>query len=251
MPFRLQDVVGQSLDRSNKQVKVLNIPEDFQSAQVKALFGKCCHGRFEKVYVPSDCGPRCTRNRCSGRWIDCEDPVSRGFAYITFMEHKHAQSAIDMNGRGVDSLILSVTWAKNVNTIESAIEKSQKWAQACEEKDAEFARKKAIVCSSQSQIVVSQSTECPLDFQFEGKIKARPDAHRGNKLTRGFIEVNPKQLPVLKSHPLWQDGFKTDVFWHRKQCSNHETRFPGDVVTFTVTVGSTSEGMQAQHVQLK
>lgn len=156
-----------------------------------------------------------------------------------------------MNGHRVDSLVISVTWAKNINTIESAIEKSQKWAQACKDKDAEFARKKAIVCSSQSQIVVSQSIECPLDFQFEGKIKARPDAHRGNKLTRGFIEVNPKQLPVLRSHPLWQDGFKTDVFWHRNDCSNRETRFPGDAVTFTVIVGSTRDGMQAQHVQLK
>lgn len=252
MPFRVQDIDGQCPDRSNKQVKVTNIPAHFQSAQLKGLFGECCHGRFEKVYVPSECGPCCTRVRCSGRWIDCEDPVSRGFAYITFMEHKHAQSAINMNGQKVDSLIIGVTWAKNINTLESAVEKSQKWTQACMDKDAEFAHRKAT--ASQSQMIVSQRPvciECPLDFQFEGKIKGRSDGHRGNKLTRGFIEVNPKQLSVLRSHPLWQDGFKTDVFWHRNDCNNRETRFPGDVVTFTVTVGSTREGMQAQHIQLK
>merc|ERR1712072_652366 len=91
-----------------------------------------------------------------------------------------------------------------------------------------------------------QAVEVTSDFQFEGKIKGLNGCPRG-KLSMGVIELSPGQMQLLCRHPLWQDDFKSDVFWHRNDCSNRETRHKGDVVMFTVIVGSGGNGMQAQN----
>lgn len=174
--------------------------------------------------------------------------MNRGFAYITFYEHEHAQKAIDtFNGHGLDNLIMQVSWAKNANTLETAIEKSAAWADACKEKDAMAKRaSKAQVAPQKSEVDVHPKVS--ETFRFEGKIKGRDDGNRGNKMTRGFIQVSPL---ILQRHPHWQDSFKPDVFWHRNDCSNRDTRFPGDVVTFTLIVAPSGDCMQAQDIQLK
>jgi RNA recognition motif-containing protein len=184
--------------------------------------------------------------------------VSRGFAFITFWEHEHAKKAIDtFNGTTFEHAKISVMWASDANSLESAQEKSAEYAKACMEKDVQWAQANKLAklhklagCAETSHEVANMSHEVSLDFRFEGRIKARSDGGRAGKQTRGFIVVSPNQLQILQRHPLWKPGFKSDVFWHRKDC-NDETRYPGDTVTFTVIVGSQGDGMQAQHVQLK
>jgi hypothetical protein len=235
IPFRVQDGDEHDPDRSKKQVKISNLAPSVQSEHLKHLFNRCCNGRYEKVYVPSECGKCCTRFNCSGRWKDCEDPVPRGFAYITFHNHQHANNAIDMfDGHGLDNLIMSVTWARAVDAPATApvnpVVKHE--------------------CTKVTKAIMVNNVKVPSDFQFEGKIKALNGGPRG-KLSMGVIELSPDQLQFLYRHPLWQDGFKSDVFWHRNDCINRETRCKGEMVTFTVIVGSSGDGMQAQHVVKK
>jgi hypothetical protein len=277
MPFRVQHADDDLSDRSNKQVKISNLSAEVHSDRLKKLFEKCCNGRFERVHVVGECGPECTLHRCSGKWMECEDFVCKGFAYITFFEHKHAKNAIDMFNRlSLDNLIIEVTWAKNKNTLESALEKSAAWARACGSVAASQTGADAVIdahrsCSQPtirtqqahsnsvvrtSQVVASSrpiglQASVPVDFRFQGRIQARSDGRRG-KLTRGHIELSPNQLQLLHQHPSWQDNFdKSDVFWHRNECDDRATLSPGCVVTFTVSVGSSGVGMQAQHIQVE
>jgi hypothetical protein len=253
MPFRVLDGDENNPDRSNKQVKISNLASWVQSEQLKDLFLPCCNGRFDKVHVPSECGTCCTRYNCSGKWKECKDPVSRGFAYITFYEHKHAQAAIDkFNGKGMDNLVMSVTWAnqkKNANTLGSApAEPTVRHDYTPVTGRAQQACTKVVqIATGACRRPESTLVEVNSDFQFEGEIKGLDGCPRG-KLSMGVIQLSPQQLQLLQRHPLWQDGFKSDVFWHRNDCTNRETRRQGDRVTFTVTVGVRGDGMQAQHV---
>jgi hypothetical protein len=266
IPFRVQDGDENGPDRSNKQVKISNLPTCVESEQLMRMLQctcanihprqkcpkECCHGRFEKVFVPTQCGPSCTKGyNCSGnKWRGCEDPVPRGFAYITFYNHQHAEDAIaKFDGHREDNVVISVTWAKSANTPGSVFVKPA----------AKYECAKAITCAQQvcmkstastDKIVASRRPTVTSAFQFEGTIKGLNGCPRG-KLSMGVIELSESQQQLLRCHPLWQDGFKSDVFWHRNDCSNRETRRQGDQVTFTVIVGCKGDGMQAQHVVVK
>lgn len=196
--------------------------------------------------------PSCTKGyNCSGnKWRGCEDPLPRGFAYITFYNHQHAEDAIaKFDGHREDNVVISVTWAKSANTPGSVFVKPA----------AKYECAKAITCAQQvctkstastDNIVACRRPTVTSAFQFEGTIKGLNGCPRG-KLSMGVIELSESQQQLLRCHPLWQDGFKSDVFWHRNDCSNRETRRQGDQVTFTVIVGCNGDGMQAQHVVVK
>lgn len=256
MPFRVQHADDNLSDRSNKQVKITNLSAEVHSGRLKKLFEECCNGRFERVHVVGECGPECTRHRCSGKWMECEDFVCKGFAYITFFEHQHAKNAIDMFNRlRLDNLVIEVTWAKNKNTLESALAVvdahrscSQPTTRTQQAHSNSVVRTSQVVASSRP---MGLQASVPVDFRFQGRIQARSDGRRG-KLTYGHIELSPNQLQLLHQHPLWQDNFdKSDVFWHRNDCDDRATLSPGCVVTFTATVGSSGMGMQAQHIQVE
>ena len=76
-------------------LRVTNISEDTQEADLRELFG--AFGRVARVYV--------------GR--DRETGAGKGFAFVSFEERSVAQRAMEkMNGRGYDNLILSVQWSR-------------------------------------------------------------------------------------------------------------------------------------------
>jgi len=76
-------------------LRVTNISEDVQEADLRELFGT--FGRVARVYV--------------GR--DRETGIGKGFAFVSFEERAVAQRAMEkMHGRGYDSLILNVQWSR-------------------------------------------------------------------------------------------------------------------------------------------
>jgi translation initiation factor 3 subunit G len=76
-------------------LRVTNISEDTQEADLRELFG--VFGRVARVYV--------------GR--DRETGAGKGFAFVSFEDRANAQKAIDkVHGRGYDNLILSVQWSQ-------------------------------------------------------------------------------------------------------------------------------------------
>lgn len=76
-------------------LRVTNISEDTQENDLRELFGN--FGRVARVYV--------------GR--DRETGAGKGFAFVSFEERAVAQKAMEkVNGKGYDSLILSVQWSR-------------------------------------------------------------------------------------------------------------------------------------------
>jgi translation initiation factor 3 subunit G len=74
---------------------VTNISEDTQENDLRELFG--VFGRVARVYV--------------GR--DRETGAGKGFAFVSFEDRAVAQKAMEkVNGKGYDSLILSVQWSR-------------------------------------------------------------------------------------------------------------------------------------------
>lgn len=76
-------------------LRVTNISEDTQENDLRELFG--VFGRVARVYV--------------GR--DRETGAGKGFAFVSFEDKAVAQRAMEkVNGKGYDSLILSVQWSR-------------------------------------------------------------------------------------------------------------------------------------------
>ena len=76
-------------------LRVTNISEDTQENDLRELFG--VFGRVARVYV--------------GR--DRETGAGKGFAFVSFEDKTVAQKAMEkVNGKGYDSLILSVQWSR-------------------------------------------------------------------------------------------------------------------------------------------
>jgi translation initiation factor 3 subunit G len=76
-------------------LRVTNISEDTQENDLRELFG--VFGRVARVYV--------------GR--DRETGAGKGFAFVSFEDRAVAQKAMEkVNGKGYDSLILSVQWSR-------------------------------------------------------------------------------------------------------------------------------------------
>jgi len=76
-------------------LRVTNISEETQENDLRELFG--VFGRVARVYV--------------GR--DRETGAGKGFAFVSFEDRAVAQRAMEkVNGKGYDSLILSVQWSR-------------------------------------------------------------------------------------------------------------------------------------------
>lgn len=83
-------------------LRVTNISEDTQENDLRELFG--IFGRVARVYV--------------GR--DRETGAGKGFAFVSFEERAVAQKAMEkVNGKGYDSLILSVQWSRKFHASSS------------------------------------------------------------------------------------------------------------------------------------
>ena len=85
-----------SMNKSDEfTVRVSNLPEEATDADLQELFKP--FGRVSRVFLAKDK----TKN------------VSRGFAFVTFMNKDDAQRAIwGVNDYGYHHLILKVEWAK-------------------------------------------------------------------------------------------------------------------------------------------
>ncbi len=82
-------------DRDANSIKISNIPSWKDEDQLRELCRS--FGRTERVYL--------CRDRRTGE--------SRGFAFVSYMDHSDAQKAIDtLNGLPIDRMILSAEWAK-------------------------------------------------------------------------------------------------------------------------------------------
>merc|ERR1712060_811908 len=81
--------------RDENSIRVTNLSEDTREHDLQKLFRP--FGPISRIYVA----------------FDRETGESRGFAFVNFMERKHAQLAIDkLDGYGYDNLILRVEWAQ-------------------------------------------------------------------------------------------------------------------------------------------
>jgi translation initiation factor 3 subunit G len=82
-------------DRDNATLRVSNISEDTTEADLQELFAP--FGRLARVFLAKD--------RETGQ--------SRGFAFVSFVQRREGQIAMDkLNGYGYDHLILKIEWAK-------------------------------------------------------------------------------------------------------------------------------------------
>lgn len=85
-------------------LRVTNISEDTQEADLRELFGG--FGRVARVYV--------------GR--DRETGAGKGFAFVSFEERAHAVKAIEkVHGKGYDNLILSVQWSREFTLFQESV----------------------------------------------------------------------------------------------------------------------------------
>ncbi|GMI29107.1 hypothetical protein TeGR_g11724, partial [Tetraparma gracilis] len=82
-------------DRDANTIRCTNISEDTTESNLQDLFSP--FGRISRVYLAKD----------------RETMQSRGFAFISFVHHEDAQSAMDaLQGHGYDHLILKLEWAR-------------------------------------------------------------------------------------------------------------------------------------------
>lgn len=76
-------------------IRVTNLPGEMQDSDIKDLFGKI--GRISRIFL--------ARDKYTG--------TSRGYAFVSFEKHEHAQMAVKaFNGFGYANLILKVELAK-------------------------------------------------------------------------------------------------------------------------------------------
>ena len=82
-------------DRDQATLRVTNISEDTAEADLQVLFAP--YGRIARIYLAKD----------------RDTMVSRGFAFVSYIQRSDAAKAMDaLQGHGYDHLILKIEWAK-------------------------------------------------------------------------------------------------------------------------------------------